>query len=142
MTNVHQLNAPKPALPKLSEGDAAQLIHDSYLAQIRNQGCLNCNCGEKWIELYEVWVHPTKTQHSALAVKRPTNRILEGFPLNYFEIPATTVPVCSECITTYKVGTGDPIPAASREEWARTLVRKYAPEPSKSSRPEPTLDQL
>lgn len=144
---IHQFPTPaakqQPVRHQLSEAEAAALVHDSYLAQIRSNLCTHCGCGERWIELYEVWVHPTSTRHTKLAVKRPTTKLLQGFDLVYFEVGQTNVPVCSECIVNYKVDEKAAAPAASREAWALTLARKYAPEPKQSGgRPEPSLDSL
>lgn len=140
--NVTQLKLPPI---RLTEAESAALQHDSYLVQIRNQICSHCKCGERWVEIYEVWIDPIKTRTSKLAVKRPTTTIKRGFDLTYFEMPLVEVPVCSECIPNFKVDEAAAIPVASRDEWARTLQRKYTPAPtsgSDSRRPEPRLDQL
>lgn len=146
MTNVTPIRpegTARPPLSKLTEGEAAQLQHDSYLAQIRSQICSNCHCGERWIELYEVWVNPIVTARSKLAIRRPTTTIKQGFELQYFEMPQTEIPVCSECIPTFKVDEANAIPVASREQWALTLQRKHTPAPvAKQGRPETPLENL
>lgn len=132
-----------PHRPKLTEGEAANLQLDSYLAQIRNNFCKNCGCGERYIELFEVWVDPIKTRTSKLAVKRPTTQIKPGFDLSYFEMSQTQVPVCSECIANFKPVENKILPAANRDEWARTVQRKHQPEVKPASgRPEPSLESL
>lgn len=132
----------------LTESEAAALTLDSYLVQVHNHLCANCGCGERFISLFEVWTHPTKTNESRYIVKKPTNKIVAGLEIAYMELRAIETPICSECVYNAKAGvkyndSTTIFPALSEKSWAETLARKYAPEPKPASgRPEPTLDQL
>lgn len=135
----------KPLSPKLSEAEAAAYQHDSYLVQIREQSCQNCQACERWSELFEVWAHPIHTRRTSAIQLRPTLTLRKGFPISYTHIPSVTAPVCSDCIEKFNPEeSGGVFPAVSHEAWRDTLRRKYTPEEKKapSSRPEPTLDQL
>lgn len=132
-----------PIRPHLTESEAANLQHDSYLAQIKSQICSNCQCGERWLELYEVWVSPLATARSKLTVRRPTTTLKAGLDLNYFEMAEVEVPVCSECIVNFKLDEAAAIPVATREQWALTLQRKHTPAPiAKTGKPETPLENL
>lgn len=138
MTNITKL-----PLPKLSEAEAAAYHHDSYLMQIREQLCTACGCGEKWSELFEVWAHPYHTRHTRAVQLRSTTVIRLGFAVAYTALAKVEVPVCSECIETFKPQEGALLPAISHSAWLDTVRRKYTPEPvTKQGRPEPTLDSL
>lgn len=135
----------RPAQPQLSESQAAALVHDSYLVQIHQNLCTNCACGEQFISLFEVWVHPTLTGQTKYAVKRPTTTIKPGLEIVYLGMPEVQMPICSECVTTYTVDSAKAQPVATREAWAETLRRKYAaPEPERKApaRHIPTLGEL
>lgn len=129
----------------LSEAEAAAYQHDSYLVHIREQSCQNCQSGERWSELFEVWAHPVHTRRTSAIQLRPTLVLRKGFPISYTSIPTVAVPVCSDCIEKFNPEEGSElIPALSHSAWRDTLRRKYTPEEKKpsGSRPEPTLDQL
>jgi hypothetical protein len=136
--NIHHLP------PRITESEAKELLLDSYVMYIHTHTCTNCECGERFSELFEVWAHPTKTRTTALNVLRPATRLDHSLQLAYIELPERPIPVCSDCAPTYDIGASPPIPALSREEWAATLKRKYAPpaasQPKKPA--PPTLDQL
>lgn len=134
--------------PQLTEGDASLLTLDSYVMHIRTHQCTSCQCGERFSSLFEVWTHPTKTRTSNLHVLRAvTQPALKDLAIVYIELPATSVPLCSECVNTFvhpnRIST---IGVASREAWAETLRRKYTPEPvadkTASTKPAPSLDML
>lgn len=140
-TNV----TPIRPLPLITESDAALLFHDSYVMHIKTHLCASCQCGERFSQMFEVWAHPTKTRANNLHVLRAvTGTQLKDLEIVYIELPATGIPLCSECVSTFvhpnRIST---IGIASREAWAETLRRKYAPEPKPASgRPEPSLDSL
>lgn len=147
MTTVKAFPAPqgqRKVAPQLSEAEAAAYQHDSYLVQIREQSCQNCQSGERWSELFEVWAHPIHTRRTSAVQLRPTLTLRKGFPISYTSIPTVVVPVCSDCIEKFNPEEGASlIPALSHSAWRDTLRRKYTPEEKKpSGRPEPTLDQL
>lgn len=114
----------RPPNQQVTEGQAAQLVHDSYLVQLHQHICTNCQCGESYIQLFEVWVHPTLTGQTKYAVKRPTTTIKPGLDVVYLGMPEQEMPVCSECVAHYKVADANLAPVATREAWAETLARK------------------
>ena len=132
----------KPAL--LTESTASEMLHDSYVLHCSKQLCLNCGCGEEYSTLFEVWVHPTKTARTGLTSQRlPGPTPLKDLPFAFIRLPTRSIPVCSECIETFEPAGTKPIPLASREAWADTLRRKYAPEPAKAAEKfTPTLESL
>lgn len=132
---------------QLTESDANLLFHDSYVMHIKTNMCASCACGERHSELFEVWAHPTKTRTSNLHVLRKVTGhvVLKDLEIVYIELPATPIPLCSECVNTFvHPNRSSTIGIASREAWAETLRRKYTPEPTpvKTGKIEPTLDQL
>lgn len=142
------MNQPAPNIkPFVSESDAALLIHDSYVMHIKTQHCTSCSCSERFSQMFEVWTHPTKTRSTGLTVLKATGPLLKDLDIAYIELPATSIPLCEECVNTFvhpnRVST---IGMASREAWAETLRRKYAPEPQSASdskaKPSPTLNML
>lgn len=112
---------------KITETEAVELTLDSYLMRIHHTQCLRCKSGEQFSELFEVWVHPTKTRHTGFRDLRPATQFLRDLPMSYFELPLRAIPICSDCVHTYRC-TASPIPAnaASNAAWAETLKRKYA----------------
>lgn len=138
-TNVH------PIKPQLTPSDAALLTLDSYVMHIKTNHCTSCSCSERYSEMFEVWVHPTKTATSGLNVLRKVvGTTLKDLEIAYIELPPKQIPLCEECVNTFvhpeRLST---IGVASREAWAETLRRKYTPEPAKpAGKPEPTLDML
>lgn len=137
-------------LPFVSESDAAIMQLDSYVLHRGRQHCANCDCIESYSTLFEVWIHPTKTARSGLTTLRlhGAGRDLKNLPIAHITLPIREVPVCDDCIEWYQGVHGfKAVGSASREAWADTLRRKYAPEPSRSESPEsrkptPTVDML
>ena len=130
---------------QLTEADSSALTLDSYIMHVKSQLCRHCDGGAEWGELYEVWTHPTKTRSSALHVLRSASIIRDGMSVAYIKLPTASVPVCSECISTYRAPMLDTpsIEAPTRAAWNETLRRKYAPEPaSAKTKAEPSLDSL
>ena len=135
----------KPSHPvRLTEAEAAQFTHESYLIQIREQSCTHCGSGERWSEIFEVWTHPVQTRRTSAINLRPSLTLRKGMLVGYTTIPAVQVPVCSDCIATFNPEEGAAlVPAVSRAAWQDTLMRKYAPEPKPQAKLNvPTLDQL
>jgi hypothetical protein len=153
MNNIHHLNTaaggttpPARPAPMLTESDAALLIHDSYVMHRKTQLCESCGCGEQFSELFEVWIHPTKTRSTNLHVLRRAGAgALKDLEIAYISLPSISIPLCSECVETFvhpnRIST---IGMASRAAWMDTLRRKYTPaEAAKpAAKPEPSLDQL
>jgi hypothetical protein len=139
MSNITHLR------PPVSETEAKELTLDSYVMHIHTQICTNCDCAERFCELFEVWTHPTKTRTTALNVLHHADRIDHSLMISYIELPKRPIPICSDCVEQYEIRDAErPTPAVSREAWAATLKRKYAPAPSvqKTKPHTPTLDDL
>lgn len=137
---------------KITEAEAVELQLDSYVMHIHNTIC-GCGSGERYGQLFEVWIHPTKTRLSGFRELRPARGALKDLPITYVDMPTEHKWICSDCITSYKSPThGEPLPAVSAQAWAETLKRKYAPEPATirvarstgaaGGIPAPTPDQL
>jgi hypothetical protein len=138
---------------KLTESDQGELRLDSYLMYIHNTHCVRCHSGERYGQLYEVWIHPTKTRLSGFRELRPAHGALrDGLHINYVEIPERLISICSDCVRDYRAPAADTATnVVSAQEWAETLRRKYSPEPKEtkiarasgsSEIPAPTPDQL
>jgi hypothetical protein len=112
----------------ISDTEQRELRLDSYVMHIRQTICTRCGCGERWSELNEVWVHPTKTRTTGFSQQRPAAGPLKPLQINTVEHPDRQIPICSDCIHTYQAPT--PTPTASAAEWRETLKRKYAPQPT------------
>lgn len=131
--------------PSITESDAALLFHDSYVMHMNTQLCESCKCGERFSQLFEVWVHPTKTRATNLHVLRKAiGLVLKDLEIAYIDLPPIRIPLCTECVNTFvHPNRTSTIGLGSREAWAETLRRKYTPEPaSPTKRPEPTLEML
>jgi hypothetical protein len=110
------------------------LTLDSYVMHVHTHHCRNCTSTEQFSSLYEVWVDP----------RRPTTRQLKpytsclplrGLHINYINLPAHTIPICSDCISTYhREAAATPLNPTS---WAETIKRKYAPAPATPTKPAP-----
>lgn len=138
MAEIHHLHH------KISEGEAKELILDSYVMYVHTHTCTNCECGERFSQLFEVWAHPTKTRTTGFRDLRPAGRIDRSLQISYIELARQSIPICSDCVAQYET-TESERPAVSREAWAATLKRKYTPpaSPVKKSTPAvPTLDDL
>jgi len=137
---------------KPSENEAKELVHDSYVMHIHTNVCRHCGCGERYQTMFEVWTHPTKTHTTGLKQMRPlmTDQ-LKDLHIAYIELPDQAIPICSDCIQTYKSATDKtPQLAADAGAWADTLRRKYTPEKKEvkiarqyaAGKQIPTLDEL
>src|SRR5215472_5540714 len=115
---------------KATEAETHELVHDSYLMRIHNTCCARCGSGERYQELFEVWIHPTKTATTGLKQMRPVmTDQLKDMHIAYIEMPDARIPICSDCISTYKCATDQtPTKACTPEAWADTLKRKYQPQ--------------
>jgi hypothetical protein len=144
-------------MTKLTESDQGELRLDSYLMYIHNTHCVRCHSGERYGQLYEVWIHPTKTRLSGFRELRPAHGALrDGLHINYVEIPERLISICSDCVRDYKVPAESTAATnvISAQEWAETLRRKYSPAPAEPKAPRaaaaspnkdippPTPDQL
>jgi len=138
---------------RATETESKELIHDSYVMYIHTNICSRCGCGERYHELFEVWVHPVKTRTTGLRQQRRLMTTqLQDKHISYIELPDQSVPICSDCVSTYKSST-DKTPTAepSLSAWADTLKRKAADAAkpaekiARTSAPAkriPTLDEL
>lgn len=136
---------------KITEADAVELKHDSYVMHIHQNSC-TCGSGERYGLVYEVWVHPTKTRLSGFKLLKPAGNgpLRTDVPMAYMEMPRKRLVVCSDCVHEYKTHEIQAQPAANPQAWAETLKRKYTPEPqaAKTTKsdaggiPAPTADQL
>lgn len=132
---------------RLSETEVHELQLDSYIVHIHQQACTNCECGERFSHLFEVWTHPIKTRTTGFRDLRPAATPLKELPIAIMELPERQIPICSDCAETYDRPGLPPIQPVDRAEWEATLKRKYAaPEPAPrataSRAAAPTLDQL
>ena len=119
---------------KITEAEASELTLDSYLMQIHNTLCDRCGSGERYGQLFEVWVHPIKTRQSGYKELRPARGALKPLPIAYVDMAEHRNSICSDCVHTYETPTAKAIPAVSAQAWAETLKRKYTPE-----KPEPKI---
>ena len=139
----------------ITESESRELALDSYVLYAHTNNCANCGNTEKYSQLYEVWLHPTKTRNSNLRDLRPVAGKLRDLPIYQVAAVPRAIPVCTECATgAPRAAGGRPIQVMplSREAWAETLKRKYAapaPEPkvakttaTPSRKVVPTLDQI
>jgi len=114
---------------KITEAEHTELTLDSYLMQIHTTLCDRCGSGERYGQLFEVWVHPTKTAKSGYRELRPARGSLKDLPIAYVDMAEQRNPVCSDCVHTYQTTNSQPaLPAISAQAWAETLRRKYTPE--------------
>ena len=114
---------------KITETEASELILDSYLMQIHTTLCDRRGSGERYGQLYEVWVHPVKTPKSGYKEFRPARGALKDLPIAYVDMAEQRNSVCSDCVHTYQTRNNQPaLPAVSAQAWAETLKRKYTPE--------------
>ena len=141
----------------ISESESHELALDSYVLYAHTNTCVNCGNTEKHSEIYEVWLHPTKTRNSNLRDLRPVGIKLKDLPIYQVAAAPRAIPVCTECATgAPRAAGGRPIQVMplSREAWAETLKRKYAPpaaevkiakttaSPASPRKVVPTLDQI
>ena len=136
----------------ITESESRELALDSYVLYAHTNNCANCGNTEKYSQLYEVWLHPTKTRSSNLRDLRPPAGKLKDLPIFQVAAAPRAIPICTECATRApRAAGGRPIQVMplSREAWAETLKRKYAPpaaSPPKAAPPTrkvvPTLDQI
>jgi len=140
----------------ITESESHELALDSYVLYAHTNNCANCGKMEKYSELYEVWLHPTKTRNSNLRDLRPVSGKLKDLPIYQVAAMPRSIPVCTECAThAPREAGGRPIQVMplSREAWAETLKRKYAapasePKVAKTTtgasprKVVPTLDQI
>jgi hypothetical protein len=138
---------------KPTETESVEMVHDSYLMHIHNVHCTRCRGGERYTDLYEVWIHPTKTRTTGLKQLRKYTGALKDMHVAYVELPISFIPICSDCVATYKSATDKtPLREADTASWAETLKRKYTPTAvaetkiARASSPAakhiPTLDEL
>lgn len=137
----------------ITESESKELLLDSYVMYINNHHCAACGALERFSQCFEVWVHPTKTRTTGLRDLRPISGRLKDLPLAVLAANEKVVPICYKCSWTHQ-NRGKPTvaqPPLSREAWAETLKRKYAPTPNEpkiatrsaaSPKMVPTLDQL
>jgi hypothetical protein len=137
----------------ISESESHELALDSYVLYAHTNTCVNCGNTEKHSEIYEVWLHPTKTRNSNLRDLRPVGIKLKDLPIYQVAAVPRAIPICTECAARApREASGRRIMPISREAWAETLKRKYAapaPEPkvarttaTPSRKVVPTLDQI
>ena len=106
---------------------ALNLTLDSYVMHVHTHHCRNCTSTEQFSSLYEVWVDPHKPTTRQL--KPYTSCLpLRGLHINYINLPTHTIPVCSDCISTYNQEIATP--PLNPTSWAETIKRKYAPAPT------------
>jgi hypothetical protein len=77
--------------------------------------------------MHEVWIHPTKTSLTGLRVLKPAGLPLKQIRISYMDLPAKTIPVCSDCVGSYSLNSkpaADKLP--DRISWEQTLRRKAA----------------
>lgn len=136
-------------LSPLSESEAIEMQLDSYVMHRGRQHCSNCDCLESYSTIFEVWIHPTKTPRTGLtSLRLHASPTLKNLPMSHLTLPVREIPVCDDCVEWYEgiVSFSKTIGHASREAWADTLRRKYAPAPatttSQPSTKEPSLDTL
>ena len=113
----------------ITESESHELALDSYVLYAHTNNCANCGKMEKYSQLYEVWLHPTKTRNSNLRDLRPVAGKLKELPIYQVAAAPRAIPVCTECATgAPRCAGGRPIQVMplSREAWAETLKRKYA----------------
>jgi len=136
---------------RMSESESHELALDSYVMYIHNHDCAACGCTEQFSQLFEVWLHPTKTRLSNFRDLRPVVGLqLKPLALRYIEVAHIQIPLCSDCVEHYRAPAGEKSEPISSVAWSETLKRKYAPpsaEPkvAKQSTPQkavPTLDQI
>ena len=108
---------------------AQDLLLDSYVMHVHTHHCRNCTSTEQFSSLYEVWVDPRKPTTRQLKPYTSCLPLKSTLRVNYLNLPDHTVPVCSDCISTYDQEAA-PLPAADPRSWAETIKRKYTPEPS------------
>ena len=137
--------------PQITASESQELALDSYVMYIHNHECTACGCCEQFSQIFEVWLHPTKTRLTNFRDLRPAVGALKPLPLRYIEAPHQTIPICSDCVSLYRAPQGERIKPISNMDWQETLKRKYAPpaaEPKvakQSASPQkavPTLDQI
>jgi len=132
---------------QLSEGESRQLVFDSYVLHAHAQTCLGCGSTERYTQIYEVWVHPTKSIQNLRPVAGTIN---SAKPIYQVAVKPRAIPVCVACatISVYQSAPDNVIPV-SREAWAETLRRKYAPQAAETkvakatpTKVVPTLDEI
>ena len=135
----------------ISPSESQELALDSYVMYIHNHECTACGCCEQFSQIFEVWLHPTKTRLTNFKDLRPAVGPLKPIPLRYIEAPHQTIPICSDCVPLYRAPAGEKSEPITNMAWQETLKRKYAPpsaEPKvakQSTAPTkavPTLDQI
>lgn len=143
MTALTALQIAAKPLP-ITESVAEELILDSYVMHRHHQLCMNCECGEDFSLMYEVWVHPTKTRTTGYRqLKRIILPFKQDLDVRVIDLPQQKVPLCTECVERHTPHGATVFPACSPEGWAETLRKKYTPEPKlATTKTEPTLDQL
>jgi len=135
---------------QLTAGESQELVLDSYVMYIHTHQCKACGCGEQFSQLFEVWLHPTKTRLSNFKDLRPVVGALKPLTVNYMYTQETTIPLCSECVEQYVAPQGEKAAPLTNAAWQETLKRKYAPpsaEPkvaktTTTPKAVPTLDQI
>ena len=137
--------------PPITESESHELALDSYVMYLNLQTCATCGATEKWSQIYEVWLHPTKTRLSNFKDLRPISGPLKpSLSIAALQTRAKSIALCSHCVPYIPKVTGHRI-IASSAEWEETLKRKYAapaaqePRVAKRTTPQravPTLDEL
>ena len=137
--------------PQITASESQELALDSYVMYIHNHECSTCGCCEQFSQIFEVWLHPTRTRLSNFRTLRPIVGALKPIGLHYIELQHTTIPICSDCVPLYRAPQGEKNKPISSVAWEETLKRKYAPQAAEpkvakqSATPQkavPTLDQI
>jgi hypothetical protein len=120
----------QPTYHPVTETESKELLLDSYVTFIHKHYCANCGTVETFSQVFEVWLHPTKTRSTNLRDLRPVVG-LRLKPLNMTQLmaPEIQIPLCYSCISRYRV-VGRPeivTVKANNEQWQETLRRKAAP---------------
>lgn len=140
----------------ITESESKDMVLDSYVTYIHAHTCSSCGCVESFSQVFEVWLHPTKTRTTNLRDLRPVVGLaLKPLNMAIIKVPPKMIPICCACAGSYKVvGRPEMVTVhANMDSWQETLRRKYAPpsaEPkiaktaahSSSTKTVPRLDQI